>query len=795
MQTVKRILRKTGHDGIAALRGDILLYISPLAIIIGFQLELCIRQQIALGTGVLHDRNIVGVEIDACVTGRIALEIYIFIDVRIIALQLHGILELIVLSGQILGIDRIVENQNQSLAVWYLRPDLNLVSILIPFGVVGILSNVFRVVISFNRVEILEESRCFQRAICLQLTLKDRDTCQCYTVGGGTIFAVQTIRNRHEIIQSQRHAIVQCDAVRIDLYLIGQKAGCFIIVAVFAHNISGDSFLKGITAALLTVPFERSVVDKGGNIAAVPDLCVIRVQRGVIGNKNTFTELFRSIDCKSIAIGLKCDHQFGAAVCLFFSRNSIVTARNCVTVQFDPDAALIQIQAGRDEVLNDPFFVFFGIPYKPLIRGIVYSDRPRNLLSGFQGDGVFCFVPVAGIACRLPEVFTLLGRVCEIIHTRNNIALIQLSVVRDLTVCARCHPRQIGCGLIFDGCRPLNVLVFEINREQADFSSVFGARILIVDGHLVGYVKIGCIKNVYAVSNDLLQADALGSVGIPAGAAPIVIDEGVKVCCIDSCDPIHSCGLGIMTAVFQMLTQQGRRNFHVERVGTIDAGTIDLTGVLDDRLGFRCVFRCFGTIGDLVRMETFIQRVSKQLAAAVIDGVVQCDIGGFSILRDGDLIVNGIIRKRISKLGIVRQIAQRGIILIDIDLHGPDDLAVLKLAGLVDQFCGERGLFRFTGVLKSDSVFDLLVVDVVNIAEVSSLYLIGDRIGSCSEGLALLSQCDGFCAGVSPIRPGNGCVGRTVRTRNIRRTSILEVGIGRTTQGIGQGQRSSHVIL
>ena len=187
-------------------------------------------------------------------------------------------------------------------------------------------------------------------------------------------------------------------------------------------------------------------------------------------------------------------------------------------------------------------------------------------------------------------------------------------------------------------------------------------------------------------------------------------------------------------------------------------------------------------------METFFQRISKQLAAVVIDGVVQCDIGGFSILRDGDLIVNGIIRKRIDKFGIFRQIAQR-------DLHGPDDLAILKLAGLVDQFCGERGLFRFTGVLKSDSVFDLLVVDVVNIAEVSSLYLIGDRIGSCSEGLALLSQCDGFCAGVSPIRPGNGRVGRTVRTRNIRRTSILEVGIGRTTQGIGQGQRSSHVIL
>ena len=330
MQTVKRILRKAGHDGIAALRGDILLYISPLAIFIGFQLELCIRQQIALGTGVLHDRNIVGVEIDACVTGRIALEIYIFIDVRIIALQLHGILELIVLSGQILGIDRIVENQNQSLAVWYLRPDLNLVSILIPFGVVGILSNVFRsraaVVISFNRVEILEESRCFQRAICLQLTLKDRDTCQCYTVGGGTIFAVQTIWNRHEIIQSQRHAIVQCDAVRIDLYLIGQKAGCFIIVAVFAHNISGDSFLKGITAALFAVPLERSVVDKGGNIATVPDLCVIRVQCGVVGDKNTFAERFVPIDCKRIALGLKSDHQFGAAVCLLFSRNGIVIA-------------------------------------------------------------------------------------------------------------------------------------------------------------------------------------------------------------------------------------------------------------------------------------------------------------------------------------------------------------------------------------------------------------------------------------------------------------------------------------
>ena len=95
---------------------------------------------------------------------------------------------------------------------------------------------------------------------------------------------------------------------------------------MFAHNISGDSFLKGITAALFAVPLERSVVDKGGNIATVPDLCVIRVQCGVVGDKNTFAERFVPIDCKRIALRLKSDHQFGAAVCLLFSRNGIVIA-------------------------------------------------------------------------------------------------------------------------------------------------------------------------------------------------------------------------------------------------------------------------------------------------------------------------------------------------------------------------------------------------------------------------------------------------------------------------------------
>ena len=159
-----------------------------------------------------------------------------------------------------------MENQHKRGAIGYHCPCLKLVAaIAAVLGIVGgrvnVISGGIVIKLSGYTGKVCTPCGCFQRTICLQIGIKNRDAFQRYTLGARPI-SPQIRGHGHDVLQDHRLAAIQRCTVGVQLDLIGQKTGGFVKSTALANNFALDCFGKGGITYRIAVALELGNVLK-----------------------------------------------------------------------------------------------------------------------------------------------------------------------------------------------------------------------------------------------------------------------------------------------------------------------------------------------------------------------------------------------------------------------------------------------------------------------------------------------------------------------------------------------------
>ena len=254
LQAIEGVNVQTAKRYVAAGVGH---YISFFAFpssgsVILFQTELCTGQNLVWRAGVLDDGQAVGVEVDTGSSSRTGSKAGVALLVLPLTIQRCSVLKGEGIAfNQTFRINSVMENQHKRGAIGYLCPCLKLVAVIAAvLEIVGGRVNV----ISGYTGKVCTPCGCFQRTICLQLGIKNRDAFQRYTLVTRPI-SPQIRGHGHDVLQIHVGAIVQRCTVGVQLDLIGQKTGGFVKSTALANNSARNCFGKGG----ITLSFQMSV--------------------------------------------------------------------------------------------------------------------------------------------------------------------------------------------------------------------------------------------------------------------------------------------------------------------------------------------------------------------------------------------------------------------------------------------------------------------------------------------------------------------------------------------------------
>ena len=141
-----------------------------------------------------------------------------------------------------------------------------------------------------------------------------------------------------------------------------------------------------------------------------------------------------------------------------------------------------------------------------------------------------------------------------------------------------------------------------------------------MNGHLIGYIFVVLGNHLYRVFNDLLRLAPL-AVGIGQHTGPVVVGVAVKVIGGNGGAPAHGGSAVGGRSIFQLLAQNIGRNGHLVGVAGCGAVVCNVTGVADCYIGETSIFRSLCSIGDLVVVAAFLQRVGDRFRLCVVHRV------------------------------------------------------------------------------------------------------------------------------------------------------------------------------